>query len=453
MEPNNPRVVPYPQWGGSGQYAHRLVGMLPAHDTYVEPFCGAAALFFSKLAVAKEVLADLDPEVTFTLQYIQSLTAQRLNALRRFPWRVSRRGHRRAQRAQPVSDSERVWRNIYCRWATWGAKPTCHGFASVHEGRTYDLNELWRFKKRLQGTTILTQDWRQTLRDHRGDSAALFFIDPPYEKEWSIAPGVPPEEIAEEVRSLKGHYLIAYTDSPAARRAFADSGHQFTLQIRETRRTGMFVTASRLFVRSWESDWLSTKDIVKKLCHVARSVSYFHLPRENNFVWPRLSMSVDWQTPPDVVKALGKFDLDPCASTRQAFRTARVMWNKRQDGLSREWFGRVWLNPPFDPHLLPKFLSMMVEHNNGIALVPVSVTTKWWKNLVWPYAHSILFLHEKLVFYRGKRRSATPRSHMDRSEALVAFGRKNTTALKRSRIAGQLVVGIGRVVKEWEWET
>jgi hypothetical protein len=156
-------------------------------------------------------------------------------------------------------------------------------------------------------------------------------------------------------------------------------------------------------------------------------------------MWPRLSTSVDWQTPPEIITSLGKFDLDPCASSRQAFRTARKMWTKKQDGLSKVWHGRVWLNPPFDPHLLPKFLEMMVEHNNGIALLPVSVTTKWWKTFVWPRAHSILFLHEKLHFFRGATQDTTPRSGLDRSECLVAYGAKNTTALKRSGIVGQFV--------------
>lgn len=160
-------------------------------------------------------------------------------------------------------------------------------------------------------------------------------------------------------------------------------------------------------------------------------------------MFPRLSTSVDWQTPPEIVQSLGKFDLDPCASSRQAFRTARRMWTKKDDGLSKIWSGRVWLNPPFDPNLLPKFLAMMSEHNNGIALLPLSVTTKWWKAYVWPNAHSILFLDEKLHFYRGKKQDMTPRSGLDRSECLVAFGRRNTTALKRSGIPGQLVLGRG----------
>jgi hypothetical protein len=164
---------------------------------------------------------------------------------------------------------------------------------------------------------------------------------------------------------------------------------------------------------------------------------------KRNFIWPRLSMSVDWQTPPEIITSLGKFDLDPCASSRQAFRTARKMWTKRDDGLSREWFGRVWLNPPFDANLLPRFLEMMVEHNNGVALLPASLTTKWWKQHVWPRAHSILFLYDKLHFYRGATQDTKPRSHMDRSEALVAYGAKNTAALKRSGIGGQLVFGRG----------
>src|SRR5690606_33121373 len=40
--------IPFQSWGGSGHYAKRLAGRLPAHKRYVEPFCGSAAVLFSK---------------------------------------------------------------------------------------------------------------------------------------------------------------------------------------------------------------------------------------------------------------------------------------------------------------------------------------------------------------------------------------------------------------------
>lgn len=39
------------------------------------------------------------------------------------------------------------------------------GFATIHDGQTYDLEDLWRFHERLEGARIVTQDWKKTLAD------------------------------------------------------------------------------------------------------------------------------------------------------------------------------------------------------------------------------------------------------------------------------------------------
>jgi hypothetical protein len=63
------------------------------------------------------------------------------------------------------------------------------------------------------------------------------------------------------------------------------------------------------------------------------------------------SASVEHYTPPDVVEAarvtLGGIDLDP-ASCELANRTVRAqrIYTSTDDGLAREWRGRVFLNPP-----------------------------------------------------------------------------------------------------------
>lgn len=50
--------------GGKSRLAKRIVSMIPGdHVTYVEPFCGAAWVFFSKEQSQVEVLNDADGEL------------------------------------------------------------------------------------------------------------------------------------------------------------------------------------------------------------------------------------------------------------------------------------------------------------------------------------------------------------------------------------------------------
>lgn len=69
----------------------------------------------------------------------------------------------------------------------------------------------------------------------------------------------------------------------------------------------------------------------------------------------------EWYTPKEIIDALGEFDLDSCAPMRPLWRTARVMYNKEQDGLKQKWEGRVWLNPPYSRPTIEHFITRMVE--------------------------------------------------------------------------------------------
>lgn len=99
--------------------------------------------------------------------------------------------------------------------------------------------------------------------------------------------------------------------------------------------------------------------------------------------------SDEWATPKEFIRPLadcvGGFDLDP-ASGAEPEPHADVVYTKQEDGLSQEWFGNVWLNPPFSDkeEWLRKTLNEVNANNADLAVVllPCDTSTKWFHNYV-----------------------------------------------------------------------
>jgi ParB family chromosome partitioning protein len=72
----------------------------------------------------------------------------------------------------------------------------------------------------------------------------------------------------------------------------------------------------------------------------------------------------EWYTPRDIIEAarecMGAIDLDPatCAAAQRTVQ-AGTYYTIADDGLARDWHGRVWLNPPYDRKALPKFIDKL----------------------------------------------------------------------------------------------
>lgn len=144
----------------------------------------------------------------------------------------------------------------------------------------------------------------------------------------------------------------------------------------------------------------------------------------------------DWQTPPEIVQALGLFDLDPSASMNQIFQTAATMWTIEDQGFLRVWFGRVWLNPPYGNYT-QLWVRRLSEHGNGIALVYGRTDTDWFHRYVFARASGIFFFHGRISFIRPD--GSRPIHNAGGPSVLVAYGRENGIALERSALAGVFV--------------
>lgn len=137
----------------------------------------------------------------------------------------------------------------------------------------------------------------------------------------------------------------------------------------------------------------------------------------------------EWLTPPELLAALGRFDLDPCAPIERPWDTAARHYTVKDDGLSKEWVGRVWCNPPFGREAV-KWLRRLAEHANGIALIPARTETAMFYECVWGVADAVLFMKGRPHFHfvDGKRAAFNSGAPI----CLVAYGAANAVALAQS---------------------
>ena len=145
----------------------------------------------------------------------------------------------------------------------------------------------------------------------------------------------------------------------------------------------------------------------------------------------------EWLTPPYIIKALGLFDLDPCAphESRRPWDMASRHYSAEDDGLNQPWEGRVWCNPPYGLEAA-KWLDRLANHGNGIALIFARTETAMFFEHVWGKADAVLFLRGRLHFHHvdGARAAANAGA----PSVLVAYGEHNVQALRDSGIDGQL---------------
>lgn len=133
-----------------------------------------------------------------------------------------------------------------------------------------------------------------------------------------------------------------------------------------------------------------------------------------------------WLTPPHILRALGDFDLDPCAASNRLWNIAKHHYTAEDDGLSRPWIGRVYLNPPYGKEL-PVWLERLAQHGNGIALTAARTETRWFHDLVWHAADGILFFKGRLKFYTERGR---PGGTATFPSCLIAYGEPNAVVLQ-----------------------
>ena len=216
-----------PWIGGKRRLASRILPLFPDRGCYVEPFCGAAALYFLKVPAKVEVLNDVNGELVNLYRVVQHHLEE---FLRQFKWALTSRQifkWLQATPPEPLTDIQRAARFFYLQKNAFGGKVAGQTFgASATAPPRLNLlrleEDLSDAHLRLASATIEHLDWAECIRRY-DRPGTLFYCDPPYWGTTGYGVGfelAQYDRLAELATSIRGKMVISVNDIPEMRQAF-----------------------------------------------------------------------------------------------------------------------------------------------------------------------------------------------------------------------------------------
>jgi DNA adenine methylase len=217
--------------GGKFQLSKRIVSMIPEHQCYIEPFTGAAWVYFRKEKSEVEVLNDINLEIVTLYRVIQHHLEE---FLRYFKWcLVSRDEFERLLKvdASTLTDIQRSARFFYLQKSAFAGRVDhpSFGYATTRPPRLNLLRleeDLSQAHLRLHNVYIENLNYSDLIRRYDRPHS-FFYIDPPYfgcEDDYgkNIFARSDFEVLAAQLKGIEGKFLLSLNDVPEIRDIFAD---------------------------------------------------------------------------------------------------------------------------------------------------------------------------------------------------------------------------------------
>ncbi len=217
-------------FGGKWRLAPKIIKWFPAHNTYVEPFGGAASVLLRKEPSKVEVYNDIDSDVVNFFRVMRDNAGDLLFRLHYTPY--SREEYLQCVNyngSDPVEKARAFFVRSWQGFVPSGAAPDATWKTTKSRSNSAILpppnNALLDIVARLRCVLVDNRDFRDVFQ--RYDTIqTLFYIDPPYLDEGKrYVRNISEQDhidLARILASIDGFAIISATDSKLYRQLYVD---------------------------------------------------------------------------------------------------------------------------------------------------------------------------------------------------------------------------------------
>lgn len=239
--------TPITYYGGKQQLASVILGMIPSHKVYCEPYFGGGAIFFAKGKSYLEVINDIDNRIITFYEVCQDAVL-----FRQLAEKVQHTLNSEAEfiRAGKIWDNPSQARSsVDIAWAVWlqcnlgyGGSPDGgwkwdNGTSGSHSGVVMDGYRhqfTQKLHERLKHVQISCRDAIKVI-EQRDTEDTFFFLDPPYpgcvQKHYSGFNNENLEQLLNLLTGIKGKFILCNFSSQLLNRYIKENG--WNIEVRD----------------------------------------------------------------------------------------------------------------------------------------------------------------------------------------------------------------------------
>ena len=212
--------------GGKSKLKKVIVGMMPPHETYVEPFVGGGHVFMYKDPVKNNIINDKDKDIADIWKDEKDIGDKMIGK----DFTPSREKFAKLKNQKSFSSKEdRLYRNLFLSIGSFsgnrdtfvGDKELVTYKAGVEWGKKYKTSK-WKDYLNENKVKILNQDYQSVIKKYDSPTT-LFYLDPPYSKstrDYKENVGVTPQQVFNALQGIKGKFILSYDFSPEVKKVF-----------------------------------------------------------------------------------------------------------------------------------------------------------------------------------------------------------------------------------------